>query len=260
MDLRMWQIDAFAAARFRGNPAAVVPLERWLDDAVLQAIANENNLSETAFFVPDGARFHLRWFTPTIEVELCGHATLAAAHVILRVLEPARDAVEFTSRGGTLAVRKRGDFLELDFPSRPPAPVEAPAALVPALGGAPVEVLGAGDNFLVVYAREEDVAALAPDFGALKRLACGTIATAPGRASDFVSRYFVPYAGIDEDPVTGSAHCTLAPYWSRRLGKRALEARQISARGGELRVEDRGDRVGIAGRSALYLEGVIHLD
>jgi PhzF family phenazine biosynthesis protein len=246
----------------------VVPLDRWLDDGVLQAIANENNLSETAFYVPDperGDRFHLRWFTPAVEVDLCGHATLATAHVILRLLEPERDAVEFTSRSGALTVRKRGEWLELDFPSRPPAPGEAPASLVPALtgaGGAPVDVQRAGDNFLVVYAREEDVAALAPDFAALEALACGVIATAPGRACDFVSRYFVPYAGIDEDPVTGSAHCTLAPYWSRRLGKRAdtMWARQISARGGELRVEDRGERVGIAGRSALYLEGVIHLD
>jgi predicted PhzF superfamily epimerase YddE/YHI9 len=259
VELRLFQIDAFTERRFHGNPAAVVPLPRWLDDAVLQAIAQENNLSETAFFVNEESALRLRWFTPVHEVDLCGHATLAAAHVILRVLEPGREEVRFASRSGPLIARARGEWLELDFPSRPPEPIDAPPALAAALGGAPVEILAARDYF-VVYAGEDEVPALRPDFQRLAALDREVIVTAPGRACDFVSRFFAPRAGIDEDPVTGSAHCTLIPYWSRRLGKRALEARQLSARGGELRCEDRGERVAIAGRAVGYLEGVIHVD
>ncbi|HZS39945.1 MAG TPA: PhzF family phenazine biosynthesis protein [Polyangia bacterium] len=259
MKLPIHQIDAFTHERFRGNPAAVVPLPRWLDDATLQAIAAENNLAETAFFVEEGDAYPLRWFTPVHEVDLCGHATLAAAHVILRLLHPERDEVRFSSQSGPLAVRKRGEWLELDFPSRPPQPIDAPPALAAALGGAPVE-LAASRDYFVVYASEEELVALRPDFARLAELDREVIVTAPGRAVDFVSRFFAPRAGIPEDPVTGSAHCTLVPYWSRRLGKRSLEARQLSARTGELRCEDRGERVAIAGRAVAYLEGAIYVD
>jgi predicted PhzF superfamily epimerase YddE/YHI9 len=260
MKIPMWQLDAFTTRRFAGNPAAVCALEAWPDDATLQAIAAENNLSETAFLVAriDGD-YALRWFTPVAEIELCGHATLASAEVVLTRVEPGREAVTFHSRSGPLTVRRRADgALEMDFPSLPPERVaDPPPELLRALGGAPVETWAARD-FLVVYATEREVRALAPDFAALMHVPCmAVIVTAPGEGVDFVSRFFAPKKGVPEDPVTGSAHCTLTPYWSRRLGKTRLQARQVSARGGELECEDRGARVALVGRVIPYLEGTI---
>jgi PhzF family phenazine biosynthesis protein len=259
MRIPIYQVDAFTSRVFAGNPAAVCPLPSWLDDVTLQAIAAENNLSETAFFVGGGGEYDLRWFTPAQEVDLCGHATLASAHVILGLLEPARRVVTFRSKSGPLAVTREDDLLVLDFPARAGEPVGAPEALVRALGRPPREVYRARD-FMAVYDAEDDVRALAPDMSGLARLdALGVIATAAGRQADFVSRFFAPRAGIPEDPVTGSAHCTLVPYWSRRLGRSRLRALQVSSRGGELVCEDRGDRVAIGGRAVTFLEGTIRI-
>lgn len=259
--LPMYQVDAFAERPFSGNPAAVVLLEHWLPDATLMAIAAENNLSETAFLVPEGKRYGLRWFTPTVEMDLCGHATLAAGYVVLSRLRCGSDAVEFQTRqAGILTVVGQGSQLLLDLPARPPGPVEAPPALLPALGAArPREVLAARD-YLVVYDRAAEVQALAPDFAALARLDRMVIVTAPGEPGediDFVSRFFAPGNGVDEDPVTGSAHCTLVPYWAKRLGTDRLEAVQLSARRGRLSCRLAGDRVSLGGRVLPYLEGTI---
>jgi predicted PhzF superfamily epimerase YddE/YHI9 len=260
MRLPMYQVDAFTDRLFGGNPAAVVPLEQWLPDATMQSIAAENNLAETAFFLREGADYALRWFTPTVEVDLCGHATLASAHVIFRFLAPARDRISFrTLKAGTLGVARQGEALAMDFPAWPPEPCPLPPALPAALGGTPVEMHRYRQRYLAVFVRREDVAALAPDFAALQRQGYGDlIVTAPGGDGvDFVSRFFAPAHGIDEDPVTGSAHCVLVPYWATRLGKTRLEARQISRRGGVLSCALDGDRVTIAGRCVLYLEGTI---
>jgi len=261
----IYQVDAFADRVFAGNPAAVCPLESWLPEATMQAVAAENNLSETAFFVPledknGGADFGLRWFTPAVEVDLAGHPTLATAHVIFTELEPDRDSVRFrTKLGDTLVVRRDGPTLWMDFPARPPAPRAGLGDVAGALGAAPREVLAARDGF-AVFEREADVRALEPDFARVAALDCfGLIATAPGDDCDFVSRYFAPGAGVPEDPVTGSAHCTLIPYWSERLGKVSLRARQISKRGGVIACEARGDRVGIGGGAVTYLRGAIEL-
>jgi predicted PhzF superfamily epimerase YddE/YHI9 len=260
--LPLYQVDAFTDRLFGGNPAAICPLQAWLPDATMQAIAAENNLAETAFFVRDGDDYALRWFTPAVEVDLCGHATLASGHVVLHLLEPQRDSVDFrTVKAGTLRVARRpADRLEMDFPARPAAAVEPPPGLLAALGGAPTEVLRARDH-LVVYGSAAEVAALKPDFAALGKVdSWAVIATAPGEDGvDFVSRFFAPRQGIPEDPVTGSAHCTLTPYWAERLGKTELEARQISPRGGALQCSLVGDRVTIAGRTVLYLEGSISI-
>lgn len=257
MDIRLYQIDAFSERVFGGNPAAICPLEAWLDDGLLQQIAAENNLSETAFFVPEGDGYRLRWFTPTVEVDLCGHATLASAFVILSELGYTGDTIRFQTRSGLLTVRRVNGRLEMDFPSRPPEPVEADQYVLPGLGAQPTELLAARDYF-AVYANEAEVRALRPDMVLLGRIdRQGVIATAPGDQVDFVSRYFAPAAGIPEDPVTGSAHCTLIPYWSRRLGKTLLHASQVSERGGELFCTDQGDRVLIAGTAVKYLTGTI---
>lgn len=260
MKVPFFHVDAFTDRLFAGNPAGVCLLEGWVSDPLLQKIAFENSLSETAFVVPrrDGA-CELRWFTPIREVDLCGHATLAAAHV-LAVHREIPGPWCFHSQSGLLAVREHDSLLTLDFPARPAVPVEAPDALIRGLGRLPVEVLRARD-FLAVFAHEEEVRQLSPDFPLLASLDClGIIATAPGRDCDFVSRFFAPAAGIPEDPVTGSAHCTLVPYWSRRLeADRVLFARQISPRGGELWGELRGDRVEITGRAVTFSEGIIHL-
>lgn len=261
MRLPLYQVDAFTAHRFGGNPAAVVPLEHWPEDELLRAIAAENNLSETAYLVPRGGDFELRWFTPTLEIDLCGHATLAAAAVLFARLEPGRTSVRFhTRKAGELGVRAEDGWLELDFPARPPHAAAAPAGLLEALGGTPVAVLASTRDWLVRYASEREVAALAPRMEPLRALGpLGVIATAPGDACDFVSRFFAPGAGVDEDPVTGSAHCVLTPYWSRELAKSVLDARQISRRLGLLRCSARGERVGIAGQVAFYLEGTIEV-
>jgi PhzF family phenazine biosynthesis protein len=255
----LYQIDAFTGRLFAGNPAAVCPLEEWLSDAQMQAIAAENNLSETAFFVHRGEAYDLRWFTPTVEVDLCGHATLASAFVVFQYLEPERGEVRFETRSGPLIVRREGELLVMDFPARPPQPCSVPYALEEALGAAPVELWESRD-YMAVFDTEEQVRGLAPDMDALVRVGhFAVIVTAPGREVDFVSRFFAPASGVAEDPVTGSAHCTLAPYWARRVGKTRLHARQVSARGGELFCEHRGERVTIAGRAVRYLEGTIFL-
>lgn len=259
MHLPIYQVDAFAEKLFGGNPAAICPLTEWLPDATMQAIAAENNLAETAFFVREGADYALRWFTPAVEVDLCGHATLASAHVVFAFLEPGRERVNFrTLKAGTLTVARRGDMLMMDFPARPATAVDPPPGLLAALGGSPREVLKARDH-MVVYGSAAEVAALKPDFAALGRLDCwAAIATAPGEdGTDFVSRFFAPRQGIDEDPATGSSHCTLVPYWAARLGKRQLKARQLSRRVGTLTCALNGDRVAIGGRTVLYLEGKI---
>ena len=258
MDIPLYQVDAFASAVFGGNPAAVCPLAEWLPTDVMQAIAAENNLSETAFIVPEDGEFAIRWFTPVCEVDLCGHATLAGAYVVFQRLDPGRELVRFDSRSGPLAVRRDGERLVLDFPARATERRDPHPRLAEALGGAPVEILDA-PYAMAVYGSEREVRALAPDFRLLAETGKPVIATATGDEVDFVSRFFAPTAGIDEDPVTGSAHCTLTPYWSRRLGKKRLVAHQVSARGGELFCEDAGERTFVAGNAALYLEGTIHV-
>jgi PhzF family phenazine biosynthesis protein len=263
MNIPLYQVDAFASAVFTGNPAAVCPLDSFLDDAVLQAVAAENNLSETAFLVDRGDRYDLRWFTPEAEVDLCGHATLAAAQVVFTRLAPGRTEVAFETRSGRLTVRllpesTGGGLLEMDFPALPAKPVPTPETLLRALGRPPVEVLAMRENYLAVYQDEGAVRSLAPDFALLKTAERnGVIVTAAGSGAgvDFVSRYFAPRVGIPEDPVTGSAHSTLVPYWAGRLGKDVLHARQLSRRGGELFCRHLGDRVAIAGRAAPYLAG-----
>lgn len=259
MRIPLYQVDAFAGRVFSGNPAAVCPLESWLPDATMQAIAAENNLAETAFFAGSSGRYELRWFTPLAEVDLCGHATLASALVVFRFLEPSLAEVRFDTKSGPLSVARDGEELALDLPSRPPQACPEPAGLFEALGAAPRELLKSRDC-LAVFDSEEEVRSLRPDMERLKRVECfGVIATAAGREADFVSRFFAPAIGVPEDPVTGSAHCTLTPYWARRLGKTRLSARQLSARGGELACEQRGERVRLAGRAVLYLEGTITL-
>jgi predicted PhzF superfamily epimerase YddE/YHI9 len=261
MRIPLYQVDAFAERPFAGNPAAVCPLDDWLADEVMQAIAAENNLPETAFFVPEGERWALRWFTPTTEVDLCGHATLASAYVLFNFLAPERERVAFrTEKAGELVVSRDGALLALDFPAWPPEPCAHPPGLAAALGRRPSAVLAARD-YVAVYDDAAEVASLAPDFAALACLdRFAVIATAPGTGEiDFVSRFFAPAQGVDEDPVTGSAHCALIPYWAARLGKSRLEARQISRRGGRLSCKLSGDRVTIAGRAALFLTGTIEI-
>lgn len=253
------QVDAFTREPFRGNPAAVCVLERWLDDATMGAIAAENNLSETAFLVPRGdGSWDLRWFTPTVEVDLCGHATLASGHVVLTRHTPDARRVVFHTRSGALTVERDGGRLALDLPSLPAAPWDD-GSVERALGARPAEVLRAV-MALAVLESEAAVRAVAPDMALVAALdADGLIVTAPGDDADFVSRYFAPHAGIPEDPVTGSAHCTLTPYWAARLGRPDLFARQVSARGGELWCSLGGDRVRVAGHVAEVLVGTLHL-
>ncbi|MGA7965543.1 MAG: PhzF family phenazine biosynthesis protein [Gammaproteobacteria bacterium] len=264
--LSLYHVDAFADRAFAGNPAAVVPLSTWMDDDVLTRIAAENNLSETAFFVRSSDSFHIRWFTPVREVELCGHATLATAFVITRFVDSAANELVFSSASGELRVRPASDKFELDFPARPPQAMDDALAgrIAKALGQAPIwcgQTRNAdpdSDKLLAVLDSDASVKALTPDSVALGQLpGQGVIVTARGEDCDFVSRYFVPKLGIPEDPVTGSAHCTLVPYWAEVLDKDDFFARQVSARGGELWCRLVGDRVRIAGRCVLYLEGRI---
>jgi predicted PhzF superfamily epimerase YddE/YHI9 len=259
MKIPLYQVDAFTSRLFGGNPAAVCPLEAWLDERTMQAIAAENNLAETAFFVGGAGRYEVRWFTPLVEVDLCGHATLASAFVIFNHVEPSLEAVSFRSRCGELRVTRSGRRLTLDFPAWTPTRRDVSEERSGALGAAPREVWASQDT-MAVYESEDDVRRLAP---VMERVAAletfAVIATAPGRTVDFVSRFFAPRQGIPEDPVTGRAHCTLTPYWARRLGKGALHAVQLSRRGGELFCEDRGDRVAIAGEAVQFLEGTIEI-
>jgi len=253
----MYQVDAFATRLYEGNPAAVCPLERWLDDSLLQAIAEENNLAETAFLVPSKKGFQLRWFTPVAEVELCGHATLASSHVLFEHLGYAAPTITFETLSGDLVVSRQGALLEMDFPALPPVPCPVPDALVAALGLRPVELCQNGD-YLAVLESEEAVRALAPDFEKLSSLELrGVIVTAPATEVDFVSRYFAPRIGIPEDPVTGSAHCVLAPYWAKRLGKDILKARQVSRRGGRVDCRVQGDRVVLTGSAVTFMQAEI---
>jgi PhzF family phenazine biosynthesis protein len=261
MELQIFQVDAFASELFRGNPAAVMPLDHWLDDAQLQSIAMENNLSETAFLVAEGDGFSLRWFTPEVEVDLCGHATLAAAHVLYEHLGHAGDDILFSSKSGELRVSRGANGITLDFPALEMIASEVNVSLCDALGAVASETFATADAsgpLLYVYEFEEDVSAMTPDFSALRSSGVSAvIATAPGNECDFVSRFFAPLVGIDEDPVTGSAHCSLVPYWSGRLQKDALDCRQISARGGSLQCELRGDRVFMSGRAVTFMRGTV---
>ena len=260
--LPIYQVDAFTERPFAGNPAAVCPLEAPIPEALMQDIAAENNLSETAFFHPQGEAFSLRWFTPTTEVELCGHATLASAFVLMTALEPARSEVTFRTRSGLLPVRRRDDDFLLDFPAYPAAPADAETAarVAEALRLQPREVVRARSLYAVLDSAAA-VRAFAPDFGALSRLPTAIGITAAGadeaRPVDFVARYFAPTYGVNEDPVTGSAYCTLAPYWGARLGKQALRARQVSRRGGEVSCALAGERVQIGGKARLVISGTL---
>ena len=261
-NLRIFHIDAFASEVFRGNPAAVVPLVEWLPDTLMQSIAAENNLAETAFFVAQEGGYGLRWFTPTQEVPLCGHATLASAFVVFTEIAPERESVEFHTKSGTLTVRRNGDLLAMHLPRRVPAPCDPHPLLLDGLGLPPCEVLTTfpATNYYAVYDTEAQVRALTPDFQALARLhPCGVSVTARGDNADFVSRYFAPSLGIPEDPVTGSTHCTLVPYWAQRLGRSSLNARQVSERGGDLICQDEAaeSRVTVSGRAVKYLDGTL---
>lgn len=257
MKLPLYQVDAFTDRLFGGNPAAVVLLHDWLPDAALQAVAAENNLAETAFVIPRADVSPLRWFTPAVEMDLCGHATLASGYVLFRHRFPAAERLDFDTRGGRLAVTRQGELLSLDFPARPGTATGVTDAMTAALGVRPREAWLARD-LMVVLDSEAQVRGLRPDFPRIAALdAFGVIVTAPGESVDFVSRFFAPRAGIPEDPVTGSAHCTLVPYWAGRLGKSELVAAQRSSRGGDLYCELRGDRVRIAGHAVEYLCGEI---
>ena len=253
MRIPYFQVDAFTDRVFGGNPAGVCFLDHWLPDGVLQKIARENSLSETAFVVRREDGFELRWMTPSVEVNLCGHATLAPAFVLFQELGFGGETIWFQTKTGALSATRDGAVITLDFPAwRSGSAGSIPAAVAEALGWVPREVRKTRD-YLAVFASQNDILAIEPDMARLAQLDClGVICTAPGEECDFVSRFFAPGAGIPEDPVTGSAHCTLIPYWSERLQKKTMRARQLSARGGELFCEDRGERVGIGGRCALY--------
>ena len=261
MKYTIYQVDAFAEKVFQGNPAAVVPLEDWLEDKLMQEIAMENNLSETAFFVKTDAGYHIRWFTPEFEIDLCGHATLASAYIIKNFVEPHLAEINFTTqKAGALRAMAKDGIYTLDFPSRMPQPCQTPGQLLKSLGiTTAVEVLKSRDYF-VVLPNEDAVKNADPDFTLIKELdSVGVIVTAKGQSADIVSRCFYPGAGIAEDPVTGSAHCNIIPYWSEKLGKSKLFCKQLSQRGGDLHCELQGDRVLMSGKCVLYLEGEINV-
>ncbi|HEY1660717.1 MAG TPA: PhzF family phenazine biosynthesis protein [Candidatus Sulfotelmatobacter sp.] len=261
MRIPIYYVDAFTNRRFGGNPAAVMPLPRFLSDNILQAIAAENNLSETAFLVPENGDYRLRWFTPLVEVPLCGHATLASAAVVMQRLEPGRERVVFHSLSGPLTVKTQGAGYMMDFPARPSEPIPVPLELISALGAVPTEVLVNEFNYMAVLKDESAVRCLAPDFAAVARIGRpGVIVTAANHATyDFVSRYFAPAKGIPEDPVTGAAHCMLAPYWAKRLGKNELHAFQASRRGGEIICGIKNGRVELQGNCVFYLQGEVEI-
>ena len=259
MELPIYQVDAFTTRLFAGNPAAVVPLDEWIDESLMQKIAAENNLAETAFIVPVNDaddHWHIRWFTPAVEVPLCGHATLASAAVIYREFSPALWPIKLDSASGPLTVDVDGDAFVLDFPANEAEPGEMPEGLQEVLGVKVEECFATEGFYLLVVADEASVRTLDPDFGQIVSLTQdGVIVTAPGESVDFVSRFFAPGIGINEDPVTGAAHCVLTPYWSKRLDKKQLQARQISERGGEVDCELRDDRVLLRGHVVFYLKG-----
>src|SRR4051794_25622795 len=261
MKIPYFEVLAFTDRLFAGNPAGVCVLQEWLPDEMLQKIATENNLAETAFFIDRGSFFDIRWLSPSAEIDLCGHATLGSAHVLFQHLGRAGNSVRFQSRSsGELRVDREGERLVLDFPSRPAAPCAAPALLAESLGARAGDVFKNRD-YIAVFERHEQVAELSPDLAELAKLegVQGVCVTAPGSDCDFVSRYFAPSVGVPEDSVTGSTHCALIPYWAKRLGKTKLHARQLSPRGGELFCEDRGDRVGIGGTAVTYVAGTMEL-
>lgn len=259
MKIKLYQIDAFTDELFAGNPAAVCVLESWLPDALLQSIAIENNLSETAFFIPLDDGFHLRWFTPKTEVDLCGHATLASAYVLFNLLGYAEDRIRFETRSGDLFVERRGEELALDFPTKMPVKCAMPDLLVAALGVEPLE-LYTNEDYVALLPSEQEVRSVSPDFKTMCEIDTrGIIITAAGESVDFVSRFFAPKYGIDEDPVTGSAHCVLTPFWAQRLGKDKMTAKQVSSRGGNLVCELAGDRVLLVGSAVLYMQAEIEV-
>ena len=263
MQIKLYQIDAFADDVFSGNQAAVCPLDAWLDDELMQQIAAENNLSETAFFVATNAGYHIRWFTPTKEVKLCGHATLASAYVIFNVLQTTsknnNESIVFDSLSGELVVTKKGDYIELDFPATPLRVCEPPADLLNAFSEKPLACLQA-DDYVLVFENEASIARAQPNFVLLSRLNLrGVAITAPGNEYDFVSRFFAPNYGINEDPVTGSSFTQLIPYWSEKLNKKQVRAKQISKRGGVIKGVNAGDRVKISGKAVKFMQGVIEI-
>jgi len=257
----IFQIDAFTTRRFAGNPAAVMPMKNFPADAVMQAVAAENNLAETAFLVSEGNDYRLRWFTPKIEVPLCGHATLASAAVVMERLDPGRNSVVFHTASGPLTVKRSDVGYVMDFPARPSEPLSAPPRLAEALGVVPVEVFANVFNYMALFESAQVLRELAPDMTAIARMdRPGVIVTAPGEGIyDFVSRYFAPAKGIPEDPVTGAAHCMLAPYWAKRLGRNEFRAFQASRRGGEIICRLAGDRVELEGACVFYLEGEVEI-
>lgn len=262
MKLTIYQIDAFTDTVFSGNPAAVCILESWLEDSLMQQIAMENNLAETAFVIPSDNSYQIRWFTPAVEVDLCGHATLAAAYILFNEFPLTQTEISFYSpRSGYLNVRQlQGGLLELDFPADELQPTEVDQSISKALGITHIEAFQGKTDYLLVFSKQEEIENMQPDMRLLKECGGrGIIVTAPGKDVDFVSRFFAPQSGIDEDPVTGSAHTTLTPYWSRRLGKSRLRAQQLSTRGGKLWCEDRETRIGIAGFAVPYLKGEIQI-
>jgi len=260
MRIPIYQIDAFTNLQFKGNPAAVCPLESWISDELMQKIAAENNLSETAFFVKEGEDYHLRWFTPKAEIELCGHATLASAYVIFTYLDKNISHIKFHTLSGVLEVTKEGNLFSMVFPSIESEKCEAPKELIKGLGKRPIEVYKA-TNYMAVFETEEEILDLQLDMAELKKLdAHGVIVTAKGKDVDFVSRFFAPKLGVDEDPVTGSAHCALIPYWQKKLNKSDFVALQLSQRTGKLHCTYLGEKVKMAGEAAPYLEGYINIE
>lgn len=260
MKLKIYQVDAFASELFKGNPAAVVPLQEWLSDEIMQNIAAENNLSETAFFIPENKSFHIRWFTPVSEVNLCGHATLATAHVLFNELNFQEEILSFTSKSGILTVRKIGDLLQLNFPADTVAPEDSNPVFTEAFGFQATATLKGRTDYLLLFDSEEIIRNMKPNFHILKQTdARGIMITARGNEVDFVSRFFAPNEGIDEDPVTGSAHTTLVPFWSDRLNKTEMTAFQLSERGGQLWCSLKVERVLIAGKAITYLRGEIEI-
>jgi PhzF family phenazine biosynthesis protein len=260
MRLTLYQIDAFADKLFSGNPAAVIPLNSWIREPLMQQLAMENNLAETVFFVKNGDDYEIRWFTPEKEINLCGHATLASAFVLFTQLGYAKPSITFHSQSGPLIVTKDGDRILMDFPSwKPEKTSEFPEQLAAALGVKEIVGVYKSRDLLVELNTEDDIRNAVPDFTLLKKLGHKVIITAPGKEVDFVSRFFAPTYGVDEDPVTGSAHSQLIPFWSEKLHKQTMIARQLSKRGGQLWVEQKGERVSMGGQCVFYMKGEIFL-
>jgi PhzF family phenazine biosynthesis protein len=260
MELTLYQIDAFASKPFEGNPAAICPLDDWLPDELMQSIATENNLSETAYFVEKNNGYHIRWFTPTHEVNLCGHATLASAYVIFNILGYEKNEISFESQSGLLTVKRSNDWLEMNFPSQPPVECDAPRQLLEAFVEIPIECLKSED-YILVFKDEKSVLDADPNLSLISELDLrGVAITSESNKYDFVTRFFAPQYGIDEDPVTGSAFTQLIPYWSGKLDKHRLRAKQVSKRGGEVECDYAGDRVLISGKAVKYMVGVIEIE